>query len=206
MPSGLRRGLVWIAVAFAVIVPLAIAAGSEYLAYRSWVYIAAGFAGIAALVLIMLQPLLAAGFLPGLSMRLGRRIHRWVGVGLLAAIIIHVGGLWVTSPPDVIDALTFSSPTPFSAWGVVAMGALFVAAMLAVLRRPLRIRPTVWRFAHTASALVVLIGSVVHAVLIDGTMGTVSKYVLCALAVAALLKAIVDLRSWAVLKRLKAPF
>ncbi|EAU42536.1 hypothetical protein FP2506_06841 [Fulvimarina pelagi HTCC2506] len=202
MSWSVRAVLGWSALAFAVVGPIAIAATSEYLAYRSWIYIAAGFAGIAAMALLLLQPLLAAGYLPGLSMRDGRKIHRWVGTTLVAAIIAHVAGLWLTSPPDVIDALLFDSPTPFSAWGVVAMWALFAAASLALLRRKLRISPPIWRFAHTALATVVVVGSVVHAVLIEGPMGTVSKFVLCILVLAALGKALTDLRSWAVLRRM----
>ena len=109
----------------------------------------------------------------------GRRVHRFVGGILVAAVVIHVAGLWITSPPDVVDALVFASPTPFSAWGVIAMWAVFAAALLAALRRRLRLRPRMWRFAHTALAAVVVVGSIVHALLIEGTMETVSKAVLC---------------------------
>ena len=201
MTLSIRAVLGWSALAVAVLGPVAIAATSEYLAYRSGSYIAAGFAGIVAMALLLLQPLLAAGYLPGIGMRDGRRIHRWVGTALVAAIVAHVAGLWLTSPPDVVDALLFTSPTPFSDWGVIAMWALFAAALLAALRRTLRLRPPVWRFAHTALASVVVVGSVVHALLIEGTMGTVSKAALCALVLAATARALWDLRSWAVLRR-----
>lgn len=193
--------LAWSALAAAVIIPIAVAATSEYLAYRSAIYIAAGFAGIVAMTLLLVQPLLAAGYLAGLSRRIGRKLHRWVGAALLILVVGHVGGLYLTSPPDVVDALLFASPTPFSAWGVIAMWALFTAAGLAVLRRPLGIRPALWRFAHTALAVVIVIGSIVHAMLIEGTMGTFSKSILCALVAAALVKAISDLRSWALVTR-----
>ena len=33
---------------------------------------------------------------------------------MAVAVVIHVAGLWITSPPDMIDALLFTSPTPFS--------------------------------------------------------------------------------------------
>lgn len=201
MTLSIRAVLGWSALAVAVLGPVAIAATSEYLAYRSGIYIAAGFAGIVAMGLLLLQPLLAAGYLPGIGMRDGRRMHRWVGTALVAAIVAHVAGLWLTSPPDVVDALLFTSPTPFSDWGVIAMWALFAAALLAALRRMLRLRPPVWRFAHTALASVVVVGSVVHALLIEGTMGTISKVALCALVLAATGKALWDLRSWAVLRR-----
>ncbi|MCK5931960.1 MAG: ferric reductase-like transmembrane domain-containing protein [Fulvimarina manganoxydans] len=201
MGSRLRGFLIWAALAGAVIAPVAIAATSDYLAYRSGIYIAAGFAGIVAMALILIQPLLAAGYLPGLTILQGRRLHRWVGASLVAAILVHVGGLWLTSPPDVIDALTFTSPTPFSDFGVLAMWGLFAAAMLAALRRTLGIRPAVFRFVHTALAVFVVVTGSAHALLIEGSMGPISKIALCALALVATVKAIADLRSWALLTR-----
>ncbi|MDF1707827.1 MAG: ferric reductase-like transmembrane domain-containing protein [Paracoccaceae bacterium] len=196
-----RAILIWAAVATAVTVPVAVALGSPLLAWREPIYIIAGFAGIVAMALLLLQPLLAGGYLPGLPMRQGRYLHRWTGALILLAVIIHVAGLWLTSPPDVIDALLFASPTPFSAWGVVAMWAVFAAALLALLRRPLRIGIRPWRLGHSALALIIVLGSAIHAVLIHGTMGTVSKTLLCILAVAATLKVLTDLRTSALLGR-----
>jgi predicted ferric reductase len=203
MPS-LRAILIWGALGLAIAVPLAIAATSPLLAWRQPVYIASGLAGVLAMTLLLVQPLLAGGYLPGVSMRRGRAVHRWVGVTLVTAVVAHVAGLWVTSPPDVIDALLFRSPTPFSAWGVVAMWALFAAALLALLRHRLHIRPRTWRLGHSALVAVVVAGSVVHAMLIDGTMGTLSKAALCALAFAATIKVLVDLRAWTLLTRRRA--
>ena len=100
------------------------------LAWREPIYITAGFAGVISMCLLLIQPLLADRLLPGLTPVAGRHWHRWCGLALVAAILIHVGGLWITSPPDVIDALLFVSPTPFSAWGVIAMWAAFGAAFL----------------------------------------------------------------------------
>ena len=51
----------------------------------------------------------------------------------MLTVIVHVAGLWLTSPPDVIDVLLFRSPTPFSAWGAIAMWAVFAAALWAAL-------------------------------------------------------------------------
>lgn len=198
MPS-LRAGLVWTTVLAAIALPLGIAAASPFLAYRDPVYIAAGFAGIVGLGLMLLQPLLVGGRLPGVSGGRGRRVHAWTGAVLMALIVLHVGGLWLTSPPDVIDALTFTSPTPFSVWGVVAMWAAFGAALLAALRRRLPLR--VWRLGHSALVTIVVSGTVLHAVLIQGTMGLVSKVVLCGLVVAALVKVFADRRVWLLLKR-----
>ena len=199
-----RALLIWAALAAALAVPVAVAAASPLLAWRDPVYIAAGFAGILALALLLLQPLLAGGWLPGLPARRGRRLHAWIGLALVAAVAAHVLGLWLTSPPDVSDVLLFRSPTPFSVWGVVAMWAVFAAALLAALRRRLRLRPLVWRRCHTTLAAVTVLGSVVHAMLIEGTMGLVSKTVLCALVLAAAAKVIADLRPWTTMARRSA--
>jgi predicted ferric reductase len=189
-----RATLIWAALAVAVVVPIAAAAASPLLAWRDPLYIAAGFAGVVALALMLVQPLLMGGYLPGLQALRGRRAHRWIGGVLVVAVVIHVGGLWITSPPDVIDALLFASPTPFSAWGVIAMWAIFAVALLAALRH--RLRPGTWRIAHAFLAVVIVIGSVVHGILIEGTMETVSKAALCVLVLAATIKVMADLRVW----------
>ena len=196
-----RALLVWAALAAAIAVPAAVAAVSPQLAWRDPVYIAAGFAGLIGMTLLLLQPLLVGGYLPGLPRHRGRRLHFWVGLGLVAAVAVHVLGLWLTSPPDMVDALLFRSPTPFSAWGVVAMWAVLAAALLATLRRRLRLRPNVWRRYHTGLAAVIVVTSVVHALLIEGTMGTVSKAALCALVLVAAGKVMVELQSWTLLTR-----
>ena len=192
-----RAALVWIALTTAICVPIALAATSPQLAWRGPVYILAGFSGIVALGLMLVQPLLIAGYLPGLSAFRGRRVHHWIGGALVAAIVIHVAGLWITSPPDMIDALLYVSPTPFSPWGVTAMWAILAVALLAIFRRRLRLRT--WRIAHMLLAIVIVAGSVVHAVLIEGTMETVSKVALCVLVLAAATKILADL--WARIKR-----
>ena len=192
-----RVTLIWVALAAAVAVPIAAAAASPQLAWRHPVYIAAGFAGIIALCLLLVQPVVIGGYLPGLPAHHARRVHRWIGSALVVAVVIHVGGLWISNPPDVIDALLFASPTPFSVWGVIAMWAIFAAALLAALRRRLRIQPRTWRISHTALAVVIVVGSVVHGVLIEGTMETVSKAALCGLVLAATMKVMIDLRVWA---------
>lgn len=196
----LRSVLIWGALATALAVPVAVAATSPLLAWREPVYIVAGLAGVLGLGLLLVQPLLAGGHLPGLRLRRARRLHAWVGAGLVAAVTVHVAGLWLTSPPDVIDALLFQSPTAFSVWGVVAMWAVFASALLAALRG--RLRPKAWRLGHLALAAVIVVGSVVHALLIDGTMGQVSKAALCALVVVAAAKVMVDPRVLAGLRRM----
>jgi len=110
------------------------------------------------------------------------------------AVVVHVAGLWITSPPDMIDALLFSSPTPFSPWGVIAMWAIFAVAIIAALRRRLGLRARTWRVVHMPLAIVIVVGSVVHGILIEGTMETMSKAALCALVLAATIKVMADLR------------
>jgi hypothetical protein len=183
--------LIWTALAAAVCVPIAAAAASPLLEWRGPLYIVAGFAGIIGLGLLLVQPMLAGGYLPGPSAYRGRRAHHWVGGALVVAMIIHVGGLWISSPPDMIDALLFVSPTPFSPFGVIAMWAIFAVALLAVFRRRLRLRT--WRIAHMVLAAVIVVGSVVHGMLIEGAMETVSKAALCALVLGAATIVMVDM-------------
>lgn len=191
-----RATVIWAAVAIAICAPLALAALSPQLEWRGPIYILAGFAGIVALGLVLVQPLLIGGYLPGLSGYPGRRAHFWIGSALVAAVVVHVAGLWITSPPDMIDALTYTSPTPFSPFGVTAMWAIFVVALLVALRRRSGLAPRTWRLAHTLLAIVIVVGSVAHSLLIEGTMEIVSKTALCALVLAAAIKVIIDRRVW----------
>ena len=198
-----RAILIWAALVTAIALPLAVAASSPLLEWREPVYIVAGLAGVTGMVLILLRPLLAGGYMPGLRMQRGRSLHRLVGALLLVSVIVHVAGLWLTSPPDVIDALLLVSPTPFSIWGVISMWAIFATALLALLRSRRALGPRAWRLGHSALALIIVVGTVLHALLIQGTMGQVSKIILSVLVVAATLKALADLRAWALLRRRK---
>src|SRR5262249_41681304 len=152
---------------------IALAATSDLLAWRGLVYTLAGFAGIVALGLLLVQPLLIGGYLPGLQALRGRRVHHWIGGALVVAVVVHVAGLWLPMPAGMIDALLLVSPTPFSPFGVVAMWAIFAVALLAAFRR--RLRPRTWRIAHMSLAVVIVVGGVAHAMLVEGTMETISK-------------------------------
>jgi len=185
-----RATFIWAALIIAIGVPIALAAASPFLQWRDAVYITAGFAGIIALGLLLVQPLLIAGYLPGLSVYRGRRVHQWIGGVLVVAVVIHVAGLWITSPPDMIDALLFMSPTPFSPFGVIAMWAVFAVALLALIRR--RLGPRTWRLGHVSLAVIIVVCSVVHVMLIEGTMEMLSKAALCVLVVGAAARAIVE--------------
>jgi predicted ferric reductase len=191
-----RAILIWTALAVATAVPIGAAAASPLLAWRGPIYIAAGLAGVAGLTLLLVQPLLIGGYLPGPSAEWTRRLHPWIGGLLVAAVVLHVAALWITSPQDVIDVLLFRSPTPFSIWGVIGMWALFATALLAALRRRLRLRPRIWRITHAFLAVVIVMGSAAHAMLVEGTMETISKTALCVMVLAATTKVIADRRLW----------
>ena len=198
-----RNVCIWTAAILAVVVAVSAAARSPLLAYRSPVYIVAGFAGVFAMSLLLFQPMLAAGYLPGLSGRRGRRVHQWVGSALVFLIVTHVLALWITSPPDVIDALLFVSPTPFSVWGVIAMWSAFVAGCLATLRRRLSLRARTWQWSHKSLVAVIVTGTVVHALLIEGTMEFFSKAILCVLVVAVTLLALFDFKFGSAVNKLQ---
>lgn len=184
--------MIWAAVLASLVGPVWLAATSPLLAWRDTIYIIGGFSGIVGLGLLLVQPLLALGALPCLSPRGTRHVHRFGGIALVLAVVTHVAALWVTSPPDMIDALLFASPTPFSAWGVVAMWAVLVTGAFAGARRRLRLRPRTWRWLHLGLATIIVTGTIVHAVLIEGTMEPVSKISLCALVGLATLGAIIN--------------
>jgi predicted ferric reductase len=184
----------WAGVALIMILPIVMAAFSPYLASRDLPYVIGGFAGIVALSLLFLQPLLPAGYLAGSEGPAGRRWHRWIGVGIILAVALHLGGLYVTSPADMLDALLLVSPTPFSVYGVIATAGVAATALLVLLRRRLGVRHSVWRLIHNGLAAVVVVATAIHAVQIEGAMEPSSKWLLCAAVLAATAVALVDLR------------
>ncbi|MEP3297925.1 MAG: ferric reductase-like transmembrane domain-containing protein [Pseudoruegeria sp.] len=190
-PSGKWRStLIWGSLLAAILVPLGVAALSPLLAWRAPIYIVAGFAGVLAMAVLLVQPLLIGGYLPDLSPRQRRQLHQWTGAVLVVLVVAHVLGLWVTSPPDVIDALLVRSPTPFSIWGVMAMWGVFMTAALFGVKW--RLQPYLWRVIHTVLVTVIVVASVVHALMIDGTMGSITKVALCAMVLAGMAKVIFD--------------
>lgn len=194
-----RAILIWAVFALLTVVPLAMAAFSPLLEWRDPIYIIAGFAGILGLAIMLAQPLLVAGSLPGLPAARGRVLHRWGGALLVISVVVHVGGLWITSPPDVIDVLLVRSPTPFAIWGLLAMWAVFAAALWAALRKRLPLRW--WRLGHTVLVALAIVGTVPHAWLIYGTMETVTKALLCAAVILAALKVIIARKAWRIRTR-----
>ena len=189
-----KTALIWSALVLALLLPLVIAAQSPYLEYRESTYIAAGFAGILGLILFLLQPLLAGGHIPGLRPRTARIWHRATGSVIVLAVVAHVGGLYLTSPPDTLDALLLVSPTPFSLYGVVALWGMIITTVLVMLRRHLPLRFLHWAILHNVLAGIIVISTVVHALLIEGTMGSVSKWITCLAVVGTTLWVVWDMR------------
>lgn len=172
-------------------VPVIVAALSPLHAYRSPSYVAASLTGVLGLGVLLIQPLLMTNWLAGVSLARLRRWHQRSGAVLVVLVAIHLGGLLIASPPDAIDALLLRSPTPFSVWGVTAMWALVLSALLVTLRRKMRLNPTTWSAIHNGLALVVVLGTVIHAIQIEGTMGTFSKWALCLAVLTASVAAVV---------------
>lgn len=175
-----RQRISWGAAALLAFVPLVAIAFSPQLAWRDPIYIASGFAGVAALSAMLVQPLLAGNFKSlGLNPLRARRLHRLVGFGLTAAVFAHIAGLYVTSPLDVIDVFLLRAPTVYSFWGLLALYALLAAFLVVFCRRRLRFHPRFWRITHAALAIIAATGTVAHTLLIQGTMEPVSKVILC---------------------------
>lgn len=185
--------LTWAVILMVVIVPIIFASTSPLLAWRDPIYIVAGFAGILAMSLLFIQPLAIGGDLPNLHPIQQRRLHRWGGSLLFVLIVLHVVGLWITSPPDMIDALLFSAPTLFSYFGVIAMWAIFAAAILAFLRK--RLAPRNWRKIHFILVAIIITTSTLHAVMIEGTMEPITKVLLCVF-VALMSAKVIGARLW----------
>jgi predicted ferric reductase len=177
----MKAVLVWCLVMACVLVPVGIAAANPLQANRDALWIVGGMAGIAALALLLVQPLLAAGYLPGPSLTAGRRWHRWLGTTIVVTVGLHIIGLYLSSPEDITDTLLLVAPTPFSVYGVIGLCGVVLTAVLVAVRSRSGLRYTSWRIVHNALALVVVVSSIVHALLIEGAMGSVSKLILCAL-------------------------
>ncbi|MBW9080720.1 ferric reductase-like transmembrane domain-containing protein [Rhizobium pusense] len=169
--------LIWIGLALVMIGPIVIAATSPYLAYRTAVHIAGGLAGIIGMALLLVQPLLAAGWLPGVGLPRLRTLHRWVGIAIVVAVLLHVGFLYLTSPLDTMDALLFVAPAPFSVFGVTSMWVIVLTVLLSITRRILKLPYGTWRLIHSVLAAIVAATTAMHAFLIQGTMGPNSKLI-----------------------------
>lgn len=141
-------------------------------------YVIGGLAGVVAFCVLLLQPLLAAGYLVYSRITDSRRWHRRLGTCLVLLVALHVGGLYVTSPDDMRDALLLVAPTPFSLYGVIGLWALILTALLVTIRKRLSIADSSWKIIHNVLAVLVVVSSVIHALMIDGAMSSLSKLML----------------------------
>lgn len=117
-------------------------------------------------------------------------------MALVVVVIVHVGGLWITSPPDMVDAILFRSPALFSTWGVIAMWAVLAAGLIGILRRRMATWLRVWRGLHTTLVSITVVFTVLHVVQIEGTMEPWSKAALSGLILLALVRVLLDRRVW----------
>lgn len=72
------------------------------------------------------------------------------------------------------------------------MWAVFLMGLMAALRKRLRMPLRLWQRTHLALAIVTVIGSVMHAYLIEGTMETLTKIIISLSVLAATGKVIAD--------------
>lgn len=161
---------------------------------RSIEYVIGGLSGVVALALLLLQPLLAIAFLPHGSVIQQRRWHRWIGTAIVITVALHISGLYLASPQDMIDAMLLVAPTPFSVYGVVGLWTLVLTATLVAFRKRLRLNISTWNIIHNSLAVIVVITSVVHALMIEGAMGYVSKLILCICLIGATTIVVAQLR------------
>lgn len=188
-----NQPLLWGLTAGLVLVPVTLAALSPLQSGREFTYVIGALAGVLALSLLFVQPLLAAGFLSGLMPSIEKRWHRRLGVVLVSAVGLHILGLYLASPDDMSDALMLVAPTPFSLYGVIALLAVALLGLSAVIRPRLRSRLWLWKVAHSSLALIVVSASIVHAWMIDGTMNGLSKIISCVCIALATVAALVYL-------------
>jgi len=105
------------------------------------------------------------------------------------------------SPPAVTANALAAGVARGPSAATLGLGESDARTALAAFRARLRIPPKVWRIGHTALAVVIVLGTVVHALLIEGTMEPLSKAAFCILVVLATAKVVFDLRVWVLLSR-----
>lgn len=160
----------WLLLGVFVAAPLLVATQSPLLAWRGPIYVASSFAAILGMGLMLVQPALVGGLLASLGPQKARGLHRVLGVALLVVVLAHVAGLWITSPPDVVDVLLFRSPAPFSIWGALALWMLILAGGAGVLRKRLGMPLWLFRRGHAALAALAVFCTVLHVLLIEGLL------------------------------------
>ncbi|UZF90775.1 ferric reductase-like transmembrane domain-containing protein [Bosea sp. NBC_00550] len=180
-----RRIAAWIVVVGIAAAPVIAAAANPLQGGREMLWIMGGMAGVVALCLLFVQPLLMAAAPPLLAAREGVHWHRWGGIAIVAVVALHVGALYAYSPDDMTDALLLVAPTPFSLYGVISLWCLVLMAVLVATRRLLRFGYRLWRILHSVLAVAVVGAGAIHAIQIEGVMEEYSKLSVCIAALAA---------------------
>ncbi|PZO02257.1 MAG: ferric reductase [Hyphomicrobiales bacterium] len=174
-----RRLAAWLLIAVIAGLPVLVAAASPLQRGREALWITGGMAGVVALSLLFVQPLLMAAAPQLLQARAGVKWHRLGGIAIVAMVALHVGALYLYSPDDVTDALLLVAPTPFSLYGVISLWCLVLTAALAATRRVLKIGHRPWRILHSVLAVAVVGAGAIHAIQIEGAMEEYSKLAIC---------------------------
>jgi predicted ferric reductase len=172
----------WTVIVAVAAVPVIAAAGSPLQAGRELLWVTGGMAGVVALSLLFVQPLLKAAAPALLPASSGTLWHRWTGIAIAVLVGLHIGALYLYSPDDITDALLLVAPTPFSLYGVISLWCLVLTILLVATRRRLGLAKRWWRILHSVLAVAIVSAGVVHAVLIEGAMEEFSKLAVCAAA------------------------
>lgn len=199
--DGRGRITAWVVLTAIAVVPVVAAAASPLQRSRELLWITGGMAGVVALSLLFVQPLLMAAAPPLLPARDGVRWHRWGGMAIVAAVALHIGALYAYSPDDMTDALLLVAPTPFSLYGVISLWCLVLTAVLAATRRVLRLGHRLWRILHSVLAVAVVGAGAIHAIQIEGAMEEYSKLAICIAALAAATVGALEVNLFAPLRR-----
>lgn len=184
-----------IAAAVLALAAMGVAVFSPLSATREPMWVAGSLLGVLALALLPLQALLpqrvrrstAATGAGALGVP---RLHRLVGLGVLAATVLHVAALYVVSPDDIGDALVLQAPT-YSRLGMISAVCLIGTVLFALLRRRTGLDAANWRLIHGGLAVAIVGTAAAHVLMIRGALDGPVEIALCVAAAAAVAAALV---------------
>jgi predicted ferric reductase len=189
------RAVFWvIAYLGVVIAPLVFAAiGGSDADHGFWTNfsVALGFVGLA---MMGLEFALVARFKP-VAAPFGQdgllQFHRQIGYVGLALVLVHVAISARWEALTLVNAVT----APALVWfGMAAVLALIVLVATSAWRRPLRLSYERWHAAHTALAVVAVVGALGHVYFVDEYVSTLWKQALWGLMSAAFVALLVWVR------------
>jgi predicted ferric reductase len=189
------RAVFWVfAYLGVVIAPLVFAAiggGNPDHGFWTNFSVALGFVGLA---MMGLEFALVARFKP-VAAPFGQdallQFHRQIGYVGLAFVLVHVAISATWEELTLVNAVT----APALVWfGMVAVLALIVLIATSVWRRPLRLSYEHWHAAHTALAVVAVVGALGHVYFVDEYVSSLWKQALWGLMSAAFVALLVWVR------------